>query len=131
MNDSNFKKPSEIIETDEVSLSELLDISMKESREIIKKASESVITLKFPNFKTVFQMGQEEKFVLKTGLKEFDDSLFGGIPCSSVTEIVSGNGLGKTQLMHTLGKQIQILLKFFFVKLFKVYLQYQIQLFYI
>eukprot|EP01080_Neovahlkampfia_damariscottae_P011427 gene11427-4594_t len=105
LNNSNFTKSSEIIETDEISLSDQLDISLDQSREIIKKASQTVIKLSYPNFKTVFQIGQEEKFVLKTGLKEFDESLFGGIPSSSVTEIVSANGLGKTQLMHTLAVQ--------------------------
>jgi hypothetical protein len=100
---SKFKKIPELLETDFVSLSEQLDISFLEARNLIRRASETIIKFEYPSLKTVLQLGDDKKHILKTNLDSLDKAFYGGIPGSSVTEIVSPKGLGKTQLMHTLG----------------------------
>jgi predicted ATP-dependent serine protease len=117
LNNSKFKKISEILETDFVSLSEQLDISFLEARNLIRRASETIIKFEYPSLKTVLQLGDDKKYFLKTNLYSLDEAFYGGIPGSSVTEIASPKGIGKTQLMHTLGLTFLNLI----LQLFKVY----------
>eukprot|EP00026_Physarum_polycephalum_P011659 Phypoly_transcript_11899.p1 GENE.Phypoly_transcript_11899~~Phypoly_transcript_11899.p1 ORF type:complete len:362 (+),score=64.34 Phypoly_transcript_11899:42-1127(+) len=86
----------ELLARSDLELVQMLDIPYPVMREVVRFVSEKVAP------KPVLLSQKLNTQYLPTTLQGLDEVLRGGIPSSSITEIVGPSGVGKTQLCHML-----------------------------
>ena len=92
-----------LVDKTEMHLQELLDISWEEAN-AIRSEFEKKLAAKPSTALDLFLRSKKRRRIV-TGLRIIDESLAGGIPCGSVTEIVGNSGIGKSQFCLTLTAQ--------------------------
>ena len=91
-----LKVARDILEKNQIELTEILNINGGMVDEMISLVSETIC----PSFKTALDIlnSGHARSCLSTGISPLDACLQGGLTCGTVTEIVGPAGVGKTQV---------------------------------
>ena len=91
----------QVYQYSEIFLAQKLDLSVYDVRDLLVKVSEYVSPKRMTSW-DLFQHKKRIPSTLPTKLAQLDNSLKGGIPAGTVTELVGHAGAGKTQMCLTL-----------------------------
>jgi len=102
LNRFGVTKASELIDTRAFLLKDTLDASEEEIRRIRNTVFENVC----PKPNTALELLKRRGRYVRTGFKEIDRALCGGIPSGSVSEISGKSGIGKSQFCFTIASEV-------------------------
>ena len=94
-------KCGQLLQRSELSLSFALDLSVPDVRRIIDTVAKAIISRCDSAWDILVHKKNAPAF-LPTGLYPLDETLYGGIPAGTITELVGRAGVGKTQMCLTL-----------------------------